>query len=394
MNILHIVPTYYPAVRYGGPIVSVHALCKAMVKEGHTVKVYTTNVDGDNVLDVPVLIDVNIDGVIVRYFPVSYFRRIYFSYSMLISLYKEISWCDIVHNHSVFLFPTLISSRLSILQKKPYILSPRGMLVKSLINSKSKIIKNLWLSLFEKKSIQFASGVHLTSKIELQEIIKFKYKIKNYIILPNGIDYDSNFSIKEIYSNNDKVNDLKFNNQIKNLLFIGRINWKKGLDRLIIAMKYISNTRLIIAGNDEEHYSSELIDIANKNNVLNKIEFINPVYGKDKFNLIKKCDLFILPSYSENFGNSVLEAMFVGVPVAITKDVGISSILLMNEVGILLPEDSESMGKLINKTITDSNKLKNMGIKGKYLAKNYSWDRISKEMVDYYAKIINDFEKV
>ena len=267
MNILHIVPTYYPAVRYGGPIVSVHALCKAMVKEGHSVRVFTTNVDGDDILNVPLCEDVNIDGVIVRYFPVAYLRRIYFSYAMLVSLYKEISKSDIVHNHSVFLFPTLLSSRLSIFLKKPYVISPRGMLVRSLIDSKSKIIKNIWLLLFEKSSIKNASGIHLTSEIELLELLKFKYKLKSHIILPNGIDYESNFTTYDGYSNVD-FKSISFDGRLKTLTFIGRINWKKGLDRLVEAMKYINNSRLIIAGNDEDSYISKLIIIAKNFNFL------------------------------------------------------------------------------------------------------------------------------
>ena len=70
MKILHVVPSYYPAVRYGGPIVSVHGLCKALVEEGHEVHVYTTNVDGDKESDVALGVPVDLDGVKVWYFPV------------------------------------------------------------------------------------------------------------------------------------------------------------------------------------------------------------------------------------------------------------------------------------------------------------------------------------
>ena len=63
MNIVHVVPTYFPAVRYGGPIESVHSLNKALVKEGVEVHVYTTNIDGKANLAVPTGVPQNLDGV-------------------------------------------------------------------------------------------------------------------------------------------------------------------------------------------------------------------------------------------------------------------------------------------------------------------------------------------
>src|SRR5687768_5260636 len=76
MRILHVVPTYLPARRYGGPVVAVHGLCKALAGRGHSVDVFTTNVDGDRTLDVPTGRVVEMDGVRVHYFPSTY-RRLY-----------------------------------------------------------------------------------------------------------------------------------------------------------------------------------------------------------------------------------------------------------------------------------------------------------------------------
>src|ERR1700722_12996984 len=70
LRIVHVVPAYYPAIRYGGPIRSVHALCKSLVERGHEVSVFTTNVDGPGDLDVPIGDPVDVDGVAVHYFRV------------------------------------------------------------------------------------------------------------------------------------------------------------------------------------------------------------------------------------------------------------------------------------------------------------------------------------
>src|SRR5579863_9137818 len=79
LRIVHVVRTYCPAVRYGGPVRSVHALCASLVRRGNVVSVYTTNVEGDSHSDVPLGTPVDMDGVSVHYFPVPAFRRLYWS---------------------------------------------------------------------------------------------------------------------------------------------------------------------------------------------------------------------------------------------------------------------------------------------------------------------------
>jgi glycosyl transferase family 4 len=79
MRILHVVPSYYPAVRYGGPIFAVHGLCRALAARGHELHVFTTNIDGPGITATPVATPVDLDGVQVRYFPCPLLRRLYWS---------------------------------------------------------------------------------------------------------------------------------------------------------------------------------------------------------------------------------------------------------------------------------------------------------------------------
>ncbi len=97
MKILHVVPTYYPAVRYGGPIRSVHGLASTLAAQGHDVHVYTTNVDGQGVSRVPLDRPTLLDGVSVWYFETSVGRRIYRSPGMRQALSSNVASFDIVH---------------------------------------------------------------------------------------------------------------------------------------------------------------------------------------------------------------------------------------------------------------------------------------------------------
>ena len=128
MKILHVVPTYYPAVRYGGPIYSVHALCRALAAAGHQVHVFTTSVDGPKDSDVPHGRPVDLDGVQVHYFHSRWLRRIYYSGELTGALRSMAGDFDVVHLHSVFLFPTWAGARSAAQARVPYVLSPRGML--------------------------------------------------------------------------------------------------------------------------------------------------------------------------------------------------------------------------------------------------------------------------
>src|SRR4051812_10455695 len=111
MRLLHVVPSYLPAVRYGGPIFAVHGLCQALVARGHEVEVFTTSVDGPSDSPVPVGIPVSVDGVRVRYFSSPLIRRLYWAPALGHALHQEIGRFDAVHLHSVFLWPTWAAVR-------------------------------------------------------------------------------------------------------------------------------------------------------------------------------------------------------------------------------------------------------------------------------------------
>src|SRR6266446_6383354 len=139
MKILHVVPTYFPAVRYGGPIYTVHALCQSLAAAGHQVHVFTTSVDGPGDSDVPLGRPVDLAGVQVHYFRSRWLRRLYYSADLKKRLDSMAGDFDIVHLHSVFLFPTWAGARAAVRADVPYVLSPRGMLVRELIARRSTL---------------------------------------------------------------------------------------------------------------------------------------------------------------------------------------------------------------------------------------------------------------
>ena len=129
-----------------------------------------------------------IDGVTVWYFRTGVGRRVYRSPAMDQALVVNVNSFDIIHLHSVFLWPTSSAARAARAANVPYVLSPRGMLVNDLVRRKSFLAKQAWISLFERRNIENAAIVHLTSEIEAAELRAFGFRGVRTAIVANGIE--------------------------------------------------------------------------------------------------------------------------------------------------------------------------------------------------------------
>lgn len=364
MRILHVVPTYLPARRYGGPIVAVHGLCKALVARGHEVEVFTTNVDGDGISDVPTAVPVLLDGVAVRYFP-SPQPRLYWSPGMRRAL-RDVDCFDIVHSHAVYLWPGVAAARAARKAGVPYVISPRGMLVPELIAGKSRLKKTLWLSLMERRGFRNAAAIHFTSQLEWDDARRVRLPLPRPIVIPNGVDLPSRPDVPR---------------EERTLVFLGRITWKKGLDRAIEALPTLPGVRLVIAGNDEEGLTSHLRDLALRLGVSERVEIPGPVYGAAKDELLARATLFVLLSTNENFGNAVLEALAMETPVVLSEGVGLASAVLDAGAGVIGMDAVPAL-------LQDAERRAEMGRLGRALVEaRFGWPRVAQEMEEAYCSI-------
>ena len=361
-----------------------HGLCKGLAARGHDVEVFTTNVDGPGNSDVPLGVPVELEGVKVWYFPVPILRRLYWSPRMREALWQRVGIFDVVHTHSVFLWPTWAAARVAQHRRIPYVLAPRGMLVQDLIRRKHGWVKRLWIALIERRNLANAALIHFTSRLEAEEAAKLGLSMRKSCIVPNGLDMPGLDS-----RCNGNLSASVTAGEKPFLLFVGRINWKKGLDRLIAALPGIADCRLVVAGNDEERYTPELEALAVKLGVRERISFVGPVYGEDKAELFRRALLLVLPSYSENFGNVVLEAMAAGCPVAVTPEVGAADIVRESGAGAVLDGDPATLSAGICTLIADPMALKRMGVKGReFVSQHYTWEAISLQMEAAYRQAI------
>jgi glycosyltransferase involved in cell wall biosynthesis len=346
--------------------------------------VFTTNVDGATVSNVKLNSSVDMDGVEVTYFTTPYLRRLYYAPKMKWALEEQIDCFDLVHGHSVYLWPTMLAARVSLKKQTPYVLSPRGMLVKELITKRNRFLKSIWIRLIERKNVSIASAIHFTSVTEAEAAKRFNLNMKTSFVIPNGIDMND----VELFKRQNRRQKKK-SNDIPLILYFGRISWKKGLDRLIKSMTLVKRGKLVIAGNDEEGYTSKLKSLVSRYKLNDKIEFGGPRYGDEKYSLLFNADIFVLPSYSENFGNTVLESMALGCPVIVTSEVGLASKVEEAEAGIVVSGEPENIAEGINRLVDDQATANKMGKNGSRTARNeFSWKLIACQMFQQYHSVI------
>jgi glycosyltransferase involved in cell wall biosynthesis len=225
-----------------------------------------------------------------------------------------------------------------------------------------------------------ADLIHTTSAIEKDNVSSFGIKTKSFIV-PNGVDV--------INRNEYKLKLIKTNKKI--CLFLGRLDPVKGLDLLIESWNKVKNDSwlLVICGPDEKKYKKDLLIKIKRYDLEKHVMILNPIYSKQKFNLYTQSDIFVLPSYGENFGISVAEALACGIPVITTSFTPWSDIVKYR-CGWYINLDLDSLVYALNDSFsTTKSHLIDMGNRGVELVREkYSWENISNSMYLNYINLL------
>lgn len=300
MKILFPISSYFPS-QVGGPSNSVYWMCTGLLKDQN---VHTT------IVTTKVGIEEE-DNIVFNKWYVNKNNKILYTnssgmlpFKMMLESLKQIKHHDVVHLSSLFYPPSLIISILGIILNKKIVVSVRGELYPFALKSFRPRLKQIFIKIYKlfKKKIVF----HATVKKE-EEYIKAVFGSDiNTVLLPNYILKPKQF----------KKSKLKENY----ILYLGRLHKIKGLENLFKSLNIStafnnSNFKLKLAGKSEGNYKQKLEKLAKELKIEHKIEFLGQIQGVEKENLIANSKFLILPSYTENFGNVVVEALTHGIPV-------------------------------------------------------------------------------
>jgi glycosyltransferase involved in cell wall biosynthesis len=318
MRIGFVIPYFYPALEYGGTPRVAYEFARSLVRRGHQVTVVTTDAGGRNRIGGPSAI---LDGVKVFYYPnlsnyLAYKQRLFFPPRLFRSIQRDLSSFDIVHIHEFRSLLTVAAH--SALRKLniPYVLSPHG----GLQRLGKERLKTLFDRLWGRRILRDAAALCAVSNLEIQDAAQYGIRTQRISLLPNPIDEDLYKTLPPCGRFIEKWNLIGK----RVVLFLGRLNWIKGIDVLIDAVPLLAdipNLHLVIAGPDDGAEEALRTRALNKQ-LAEKVTFTGFLNDSEKLHALVDSQLVVLPSRREGFPGTALEALAAAKPVVLSSMCG------------------------------------------------------------------------
>lgn len=282
----------------------------------------------------------------------------------------------IIHSHGLWSAANFWAFTAARRHGVPLIVHPRGMLEPWALNHK-KLKKYIALKLYQQNSLNAASVLVATAGSEYENLRALG--LSNPIaIIPNGV-------VMELFEPHGTTNDIP-RSEVRTILFLSRVQEKKGLINLVQAWAQLKPVgwRLQIAGPDENGHLRKVIALAQHLGIDSIVEYVGVVDGVEKAAMYRSADVFVLPTYSENFGVAVAEALASGLPVITTKGAPWSDLEKYNcgwwiDIGVqpLVTALREAMA------LSDDER-RAMGARGRNYVQRYDWNEIASQMTEVY----------
>jgi glycosyltransferase involved in cell wall biosynthesis len=377
--VLHVVPSYFPALYFGGPVVSVYELCNSLVCADRQLDLHvlTTDTAGpakDDRLNIGMLDDTLYKGYRVAFCAKAFGTAI--APSVWCRIWKEVRWADVVHLTAVYSFttiPTLIAARVF---RKPVVWSPRGGFQRW-AGTRRRWLKILWTHFCRLLISPYRTVLHVTSKEEAEETSRAIPAVRPAII-PNGVNVPS-FVADRPWRPGGHIR----------LLFLGRLDPKKGIENLLTALSLLrdSSCSLDIYGEGSNEYLSKLQHLSRHLGVAHQVNFQGPVATEAKDRVFSAADVCVVPSFTENFGMVIAEALAHGVPVIASTGTPWRE-LETRGAGLWVSNDAASLARAVESI--KRRPVSEMGRKGReWMLEEHAWSTIARRMAYLYRDIVS-----
>jgi glycosyltransferase involved in cell wall biosynthesis len=400
MKFLHVATTLGP--KNGGAAVACIELCVALAELGHQVEIFTTTIDIPPSWNVRINQPFNYRGINIHFFPVWGPNYYWISPALFVALWKKIREFDVIHIHSLYRIHLPVTAWICRFFRRPYLVKPHGSLDPYLFRYR-RWRKILHEFLFDRSAYANAAAIHYVANEErrLAESTQLIKGLKTKgVVVPSAVVVPEGISIEEF--NNSKIKRLATERlvlrfpELKDkviILFLGRLNFKKGIDILVpafaIVKKTISKAHLLFVGPDSDGYSKQINIWLRENDVVAETTFTGMLLGDEKMAAFNISSVFVLPSYTENFGIAIIEAMINGRPVVISNKVNIWREIEEAGAGLVTDCDVEQTAGAILRVLTDTTLSSSLSARGARLAKErFTWPAAAAKMEAVYKNIL------
>lgn len=375
LRVAHVSPSFHPAYSYGGPTESSYQLSRFLARAGCEVRVLTTDADGPRrVLDVDTTCELEIEsGLRIRYCR----RRTLNSVSpeLLRRLPGYLRGADVVHINAVYSFPTIPTLFLSTFLDRPVVWSARGAL------QRWEEVRRPWTKAAWEAICRAAAprrlAIHFTSTEERdQSVVRFSRALA--VVIPNGVLLPAAAPVRAP-------------SKTLRLLAVGRLDPIKGLCNLLLACASLRDRgfgpfTLTLAGTGDREYTALLERRIAELSLGAIVTLPGEVRGEAKTRLFGENDILVAPSFRENFGMAIAEALAHGLPVIAGRGTPWSG-LLAHDAGLWVDNDPASLAHAITRAATLP--LIAMGARGRaWVARDFAWERVAADMIKVYEQLL------
>lgn len=387
LSILHVIPAVAP--RYGGPSRAVFEMCRPLAARGARILVATTDADGDGYLPVETCREIEYDGSRAIFFPRQFSEAYKYSAPLARWLSRNVANFDVVHIHAVFSHACLAAARACRRNGVPYVVRPLGTLDPWGMRQKP-LRKRLFMRLGVDSMLRGAAAIQYTATGE-KSAVEATLGYGRGVVIPLGIGGVSAAGMS-LAGDEWRRRAMPENNPY--VLFLSRLHHKKGLELLLEAfaplarMTEFSRWRLVIAGDGDPAYVATLKQKARALGDEGRVIFAGWLDGEAKARTLSGASLLALPSYQENFGICLVEAMACGVPLVISRQVNLAPDVEEAGAGWVSRLDVDSLRAALLESMLNGDERRRRGNAGRRLAQRFSPSETSRQLLNLYRDIV------
>jgi glycosyltransferase involved in cell wall biosynthesis len=387
VRVLHIIPSVAPA--HGGPSRAIVLIENALGVLGLSVTTATTDDDGPGrhmtcTINRPV-----VNGLTTRWYFHKDTEFYKLAWSFLPWVKAQVTRFDVVHIHALFSFTSIVAAWAARRAGVPYIIRPLGTLTNYGRTQRRPWLKRLSLKWIEGPLLRDAAVVHFTSLDEQREAAECGVPMRG-VVIPLGIEaaaVKDDTLLRLLRSRYSALQGSSY------LLYLSRLDPKKNVEGLLRAFAQCSgqlpNTKLLIAGNGEPEYVASLAALANVLRLDKQVIWAGHIQGDLKASALAGAQLFVLPSYSENFGIAAAEALMAGLPCVLGHGVAISHDVVAAGAGVAVQTDPTSIAAGLMQVLSDPVKHARMTVNAATLARSkYSAQAMGVNLVQLYLGLL------
>jgi glycosyltransferase involved in cell wall biosynthesis len=378
LKILHVIPSVSKV--HGGPSHALAMIERSLSAVGISVTTLTTDDDGPGRR---LRLDARsrcIEGA-ARVYATKRIDFYKFAPGLVSWLLRHVQNFDVVHIHALFSFSSVAAASIAWKKGVPYVIRPLGTLSTYGMAQRRPWLKAASFKLIEARMLRHAAAIHFTSQSEWEEAKACGVYLRG-VVIPLGVEGGGACGPIKLPFN--------VNGGQQIVLFLSRLDPKKNVEGLLRAFRIVrrlhENAVLVIAGDGPSEYVASLRALADEEGIADVTIWGGYVEGEYKRGLLSSAAIFVLPSFSENFGIAAVEAMLAGRPCIVSAGVAVADAIAEAGAGLVSGTDPSSIAGALDTLLGQTELRQKMGARGRELAdREYSPLVMAQRLVELYS---------